>query len=192
LYLLFFIWLFAFSGLLLNHSSWKFGEFWRNRKESTREHAIVAPPAGDDFAQATDLMRQLEIRGEIEWTATGTNANRLEFRVTRPGRVFDIKADIEQKQAAIKQTDVNAWGVMRALHTFSGVRRNDTRNMRDWALASIWVFAMDAVAAGLILMVLTSLYMWYELPQKRRWGGISLLLGCAACGWFCFGLRWFY
>src|SRR5262245_59567139 len=68
LYLLFFVWLFAFSGLLLNNSSWKFFEFWGNRKQTTSERPITAPSPGSDLAQARDLMRQLDIRGEIEWT----------------------------------------------------------------------------------------------------------------------------
>src|SRR5262245_45377370 len=73
LYLLFFVWLFAFSGLLLNNSSWKFAEFWDNRKQTTYERPITAPATGSDLAQANDLMRQLEITGEIEWTATRDN-----------------------------------------------------------------------------------------------------------------------
>src|SRR5678810_1193909 len=43
LFLLFFIWLFAFSGLLLNHPSWRFAEFWSNRKQTNYERAIVVP-----------------------------------------------------------------------------------------------------------------------------------------------------
>jgi hypothetical protein len=52
LYLLFFVWLFALSGLLLNHSSWKFAEFWGNRKQATYERAITMPSSGSDLAQA--------------------------------------------------------------------------------------------------------------------------------------------
>src|SRR6266436_6271468 len=54
LYLLFFVWLFTFSGLLLNHSSWKFAEFWRNRKEISYERQITAPAPGSDLMQAKD------------------------------------------------------------------------------------------------------------------------------------------
>lgn len=192
LYLLLFVWLFAFSGLLLNHSNWKFAEFWGNRKEATYERPIAVPVPGNDLVQANDLMRQLEISGEIEWTATRKDDSRLDFRVSRPGHIFEIKADFQQKQATVKRIDLNAWGVMRLLHTFTGVRMNDSRNERDWILTSVWAFTMDAVAAGLILMVLSSLYMSYELVQKRFLGTIILSLGLLICGLFCFGLRWLY
>jgi hypothetical protein len=36
---------------------------------------------------------------------------------------------------------------------------------------------MDAVAAGLIVMVVSSYIMWYRLKAKRVWGTIALLLG---------------
>jgi hypothetical protein len=50
---------------------------------------------------------------------------------------------------------------------------------------------MDAAAAGLVFMVLSSLYMWWGLKPKRRLGAAVLGLGIAACGFFVFGLRWF-
>ena len=77
------------------------------------------------------------------------------------------------------------------LHTFTGVRLGDTRNQRDWLLTSLWALAMDAVAAGLIVMVLSSLYMWYGLRTRRWLGLVALGLGLASCGFFVFGLRWF-
>jgi len=35
LYLLFFCWLFVFTGLLLNHPRWQFAQFWPNRVQTT-------------------------------------------------------------------------------------------------------------------------------------------------------------
>src|SRR5512141_3008159 len=78
LYLLFFVWLFALTGLLLNHSQWKFAEFWDSRRQTSDERNIVAPAAAGDLAQARDLMRQLGIRGEIDWTTTRKDPNRFD------------------------------------------------------------------------------------------------------------------
>src|SRR5207248_8109927 len=120
-----------------------------------------------DLAQARDILKQLKIEGEIMWTTTRTDANQFDFQVRPPGHFFFIKADLAQTHVTVRQAEVNQWGVIKALHTFTGVQMDDPRNSRDWALASLWAFSMDAVAAGLILMVLSSLYMWFELPQKR-------------------------
>ena len=194
LFLLFFVWLFAFSGLVLNHPSWRFTEFWSNRAQSNyeRDIAVPGPDAKGDLGQAAEIMRQLGIFGEILWTTTRTDPNQFDFQVRRPGHFFFIKADLARKRVAVQQSDVNLWGVIRALHTFTGVQMDDPRNSRDWWLTSVWAYSMDVVAAGIIFMVLSSLLMWFKLPQKRTSGAVVLVLGTLLCAWFCVGLRWFF
>ncbi len=190
LYLLFFVWLFALTGLLLNHPKWAFADFWPSRKQSTFERPIQRVPARSDVAQAKNVLSQLGLAGEIEWTVTRSDPDQLDFRASRPGRMFDIKTDFRRGLASVHRTDVNAWGVARILHTFTGVRIGDERNQRDWFITVLWASAMDAVAVGLIVMVLGSYYMWFRLPRKRTGGVIALSLGVFACGLFVIGLRW--
>lgn len=189
LYFLVFLWLFAVSGLLLNHA-WGFTEFWAKRREATSERAITRPPAGSDLRRAKAIMQSLTLVGELEWTTTASTPERLEFRVARPGRIVDVKADLAQGVAVLKETRVNEWGVLRALHTFSGVRGADRRAERDWVLTKVWSFAMDALAAGLVVLVGTSVLLAYG--QRDTWVGsaIALGLGMVVCGFFVFGLRW--
>jgi len=194
LFLLFFTWLFAFSGLLLNHPTWSFAESWKNRQETNYEREITAPgpEVKGDLAQAREILRPLGIEGEILWTTTGTDPNLFDFQVRRPGHFFFINADFAKQRVTVRQSDVNLWGVIKVLHTFTGVQMDDPRNRRDWALTSLWAFSMDAVAAGLILMVLSSFYMWFKIPQKRLPGAVVLGLGSLSCGLFCVGLRWLF
>jgi hypothetical protein len=194
LFLLFFVWLFAFSGLLLNHPTWSFAESWTNRKETNYERAIIAPGPEviGDLGQASAILGQLGIEGEILWTTTRTDANLFEFQVRRPGHFFFLKADLAQQRVTVRHSVVNLWGVIKVLHTFTGVQLDDARQSRDWRLTTLWAYSMDAVAAGLIFMVVSSLYMWWELPQKRLPGTIVLGLGCLICGLFCLGLRWLF
>ena len=192
LYFLFFIWLFAFTGLLLNHS-WEFFEFWLNRKVSTVEQQIQVPAGGSALDGARDVMGQLGIVGEIQWLTTQpSDSTRLDFRAVKPGLQFDIKADLKAGRASVQRTEINTWGVMRTLHTFSGVRMNDPKNERDWFLTKVWALSMDAVAAGLVVMALSGVVMWYGLPTKKLWGAVALACGVIVCAWFVFGLRWFY
>ena len=190
LYLLFFCWLFAFTGLLLNHQRWEFAQFWPNRTQSTTEHTVQAPQGTTDIERARDLMRQLGIAGEIQWPAAQSGTGPFAFQVSRPGLVIDVKANLQSGRATLQRIDLNAWGVMHVLHTFTGVRATDTRNQRDWALTTAWALSMDAVAAGLIIMVFSSYIMWFRLKAKRRWGSVALLLGLVSCGAFVAGLRW--
>jgi hypothetical protein len=188
LYFLFFTWLFVFTGLLLNHPRWQFAQFWPDRLQTTTDHQVRASSGGSDVDRARDLMRQLDINGEIQWPAQPSGP--FAFQVSRPGLVVDVKADLERGVATVQRTRLNAWGVMHVLHTFTGVRAGDARNARDWMLTTVWALSMDAVALGLVVMVFSSYVMWYQLKPKRRAGLLALLLGLVSCGLFVAGFGW--
>ena len=190
LYFLLFLWLFSVTGLLLNHSTWRFHQYWPQRKQTTSQHPIQPPAERDDLEKAQDLMQQLGISGEVEWPATPAAPGRFDFRVAKPGRMMEIKTDLAAGRATVERMEVNGWGVLTMLHTFSGVRVNDPKAQRDWLATKIWSFSMDALAVGLLFMVCSSYYMWYRLQAKRRWGWIALGLGMLSCGFFAAGLRW--
>ncbi len=189
LYFLVFMWLFAISGLVLNHS-WKFTEFWERRQEATTEHAITRPSSDTDLAQARDLMRQLGIDGEIEWMTTRPAPDRFDFRVTRPGRITDVKADFGKQTASLHDIRLNGWGALRTLHTFTGVRAGYPQSTRDWWLTRLWSLSMDALVVGLILLVLTSVVLACQRRDVWPLAALSLGLGLVVCGFFAFGLRW--
>lgn len=192
LYLLFFCWLFVFTGLLLNHPRWQFAQFWPNRIQRTTEQQVQTPNAGSDLERAQDLMRQLGLAGEIQWPPAQPQGGPFTFQASRPGLVVDVKVDLASGRATLQRNELNAWGVMNLLHTFTGVRAADTINARDWVLTTVWAFSMDAVAVGLIVMVLGSYLMWYRLKDKRRAGAIALVLGVVTCGVFVGGLSWLF
>lgn len=75
------------------------------------------------------------------------------------------------------------------LHTFNGVPRAAATAEREWILTRVRTFCMDAVSIGVILLVLSSLYMWWDLRAKRRFGIAVLIAGVLTCGLFVVGLR---
>ncbi len=190
LYMLLFLWLFAVSGLILNHTNWRFAQFWPDRKESTSEQSIAVPRDAGRLARTRDLMQQLNISGEIDWPDSQPEPGHLQFRLTRPGQFFDVKADMHNQRATVRRTQVNGWGILYNLHTFIGVRMNNPNMERDWLLTKIWSFSIDALVLSLLFMVLSSYYMWYGLTGKRRLGMIALALGMLSCGFFVVGLVW--
>lgn len=188
--LLFFCWLFAFTGLLLNHPKWQFAQFWPNRIQSSTLRDFRAPEGNSDLARARDLMRQIGIAGEIQWPAAQPAGGPFTFQVSRPGHIVEVKADLVTGRAMLQRTELNAWGIMHLLHTFTGVRSTDPANERDWVLTTVWALSMDAVGLGLVVMVFSSYIMWYRLKSKRRGGIVALALGFVTCGLFVAGLRW--
>jgi hypothetical protein len=192
LYLLFFLWLFSLSGLLLNHSSWAFAQFYPNRKISKFEGPIQLSSSGSDFDKASAVMRQLGIEGEIGWSSPRSDAARLEFNVTRPGRVYQVQTNLKDNRAAVTLNEYNAWGVLRGMHTFVGASPDDPRNERDWILTTVWAISMDAVAVGVVVLVLSGIYLWWNRREKRVAGLLALAVGTAVFGLFVVGLRWIY
>ena len=188
LYLLLFLWLFSVSGLVLNHSKWSVSRFWDARQEATTERPIRAPSGSGDVAMAAELMRQLGIVGEVGETKRHPDGARFDFQVVKPGRVFRVEARLDSARARLTEIRLNAWGVLDALHKFTGVKMDEPARTRDWLWTRVWSLAMDALAVGLVILVSSGVYLWYRRSDARRGGVVALAAGLACCGSFLYGL----
>ena len=184
LYLLVFVGFYAFSGLLLNHPKWELTQFWPHRQESTAELPVKMPVADSDLAKAQDLMRQLDVSGEINQISA--NAHSFEFRLSKPGLFTTVTVDPRANKATVKRTKLNVWGVLSALHHLTGVQGDglsaqpagyadlepvDGRHQRQ-RLGVGLRWAMDLVST----------------PGCARPGLIALALGTLCYGFFLFCL----
>lgn len=102
--------------------------------------------------------------------------------------MFRVDARLDSAIARVTEIRLNAWGVMDALHKFTGVKMGEPTERRDWLLTRVWSFAMDAVAVGMMILVGTGLYLWLRRAETRRKGLIALTAGVACCAFFLFGL----
>ena len=184
LYFLFFLWLFSLTGLMLNHQQW-FTDLY-DRHEVSYDPSIETPAGETRAEQTLDLMRQLNLRGEVDWPASQP-AGHIDFNVARPNGSAQVRVDLNAKQAYVKEFKNGALHAFQIFHTFSGSRFNQPASKRDWVLTSLWVFAMDALAAGLIVMVLGSYYMWWRLKKRKALGMAALAIGFVICGVFVAG-----
>jgi hypothetical protein len=185
LYFLFFLWLFSLTGLMLNHQDW-FRDLY-DRHEVAYDPEIETP-AGETRAEQThDVMRQLNLRGEVDWPASQP-AGHIDFNVSRPNGAVHVRVDLNAKHAYVKDFTNGHFHAFQVFHTFSGSRFNQPASQRDWIMTSVWVFAMDALAAGLIVMVFGSYYMWWRLKKRKTLGIVALASGLAICGLFTAGV----
>ncbi len=125
-------------------------------------------------------MRQLGLSGEIDWPASQP-VGHIDFTVARPNGAAQVRVDLNAKRAYIKEFANGGLHAFQIFHTFSGTRFNLPASQRDWVVTSIWVIAMDALAAGLVVMVLGSYYMWWRLKKRKALGIAALGAGLAAC-----------
>jgi hypothetical protein len=185
---LLFLWLFSLTGLLLNHGKWAMAQAANQRRETRSEHIIRPPGGATELERAQDVMRQLNLAGEIDWPSAAQQPGRLEFNVSRPSDASQVRVDLIQNRASVQHFDNSRLATFRIFHTFSGSRINAPGSQRDWILTTVWVFSMDALAAALIVMVLGSYYMWYRLKPKRGLGVAALTAGVLSCGAFLAGV----
>jgi hypothetical protein len=187
LFPLFSLWLFTTSGIVLNHPNWRIAGFWSERRLISREVRISRPADTEDLSVCRNLLAQMGIRGEIAGKINHAGSGLISFRVVRPGDMYDINTNLDSGLARIDQIHVNGWGVMNMLHSFTGVRRSDPSLHQNWWATGIWRFSMDALSAGLAIMVLSGIYLWFTQTRKRRGGMLALLLGTVTLGVFLFG-----
>jgi hypothetical protein len=186
LYLLVFAWLFAFSGLILNHSRWQFPQFWDSRQETTVEATVRMPSASDDVAKARDMMGQLGLSGEIDDISAKPDG--FEFRVSKPQQIVTVAINPASGKAVVTQIRWNAWGVVNALHHLTGVHGDNAALTRNHPATWLWSVFVDAVSVGLLLLVMGGIYLWFQRKESRVGGLVALLLGLLCCGLFVFGL----
>ena len=185
LYFLFFLWLFSLTGLMLNHQQW-FRDLYE-RRQTSYDVAIEGPAGDTQIARTRDAMRQLNLHGEIDWPAAQP-VGHLDFSVSRPNGSAQVRVDVNAKKAYVREFENGHLHAFQVFHTFSGSRFDQPASQRDWMMTSIWVFAMDALAAGLIVMVLGSYYMWWRLKKLKSLGVVTLALGYAICCAFVAGV----
>lgn len=183
LYFLFFLWLFLLTGLILNHGRWLMSMAANERKETRFERTIEGPTGNTDVERVRDVIRQLGLTGEIDLPASQAPGF-LAFNVNRPSDASQVKVDLQQRRAAVQHFDNSGLATFRIFHTFSGSRYNQPASQRDWIVTTVWTVAMDALALGLLVMILGSYYMWYRLKPKRRLGFAVLVAGFVSCGYF--------
>ena len=183
LYFVFFLWLFLLSGLMLNHGSWSIARAAIQRREARVERQVVLPSEANELDRVRNLMRQLNLSGEPDIPLSQTPGI-FAFQVGRPRDANQVKVDLRTGRASVDHFTNTPLAVFRIFHTFSGSKYNQPETHRDWVLTTMWVIAMDALAIGLIVMVVGSYYMWYRLKRTHTLGFIVLAAGFATCAMF--------
>lgn len=179
--MLLFIMLFGFSGLQLNHH-WAFTRFWDKREETSYDRSVQISIERDQEALAREIMNKADLHGSIFNPEFSDDSLMLEFVVAKPGKRYELKANLGDGNIHIKEVTFNAWGTMQNLHTIRNPGPKERNERYSSRLASIWSFSIDMIATGLIMMCLLGLYLWTQAERKRFYLGlISLAAGLIIC-----------
>lgn len=184
LYLLFFIWLFGFSGLLLNHH-WEFTDFWENRKEIKYDKTVQISGEREQYALVHEIMYKLNLDGSIINPGFSNDSILLNFIIAKPGTRYDVQANLNDGKIMVTEAKFNNWGIMRSLHTLRNPTLKEQSERYQTAIASIWSVSIDIVSVGLIVICLGGWYIWLQVPGKRFYLGlVSIASGFILCVYF--------
>jgi len=152
----------------------------------------VIPEGGTDLEKSINFMGQLGITGEV-LIRGNTPDGKFDFASVRPNLRQFVSVDLATSNATLQLVDLKLVGTLGDLHTFTGVRGiyREPNSIRDWLPTRIWSFSIDAVAIGIILMVLTSLYVgWLRLKVHPLGSRASFAVGIVVTVYFMWGLVW--
>ena len=130
---------------MLNHQQW-FRDLYA-RQEFESEHTVETQRGYTRAEQTVDLMRQLDLRGEIDWPESQP-VGHLTFNVVRPIGAAQVRVDLDANRAFIKEFKNGGLHAFQIFHTFSGTRFTQPSSQRDWMVTTVWVMAMDALAVA--------------------------------------------
>ena len=184
LFFVFFMWLFGLSGLLLNHH-WEFAKSWERRNENSYQTTIPISRERNKLALAHEILNELDIKASIYNIRFTSDSALLNIVAAKPGRRYDIQAQLSEGDVQIKKTELDQWNIMTALHTLRNPITEELgeRSASKWA--SLWSFSMDIVSAGLIVICLGGWYLWLQVKRERFYYGlISLSGGFILCLYF--------
>ncbi len=177
LFLLFFIWLFGLSGILLNHH-WEFSDSWPKRKVISYEQTIKISDERDKHTLALEIMNKLDLNGGIVNLRYSADSAMLDFILTKPGTRYDFSTELSTGKLMIKETKLDQWAALRALHTMRNPTQKELDERYRPVLAFLWSLSIDVVSGGLILICMGGWYLRFQASKRRFYLGlISLITG---------------
>lgn len=184
LFILFFIWLFGFSGLLLNHH-WEFANFWEERKEQSSSWVIEIVRNKEPYVLAHDIAHKLNLNGSVGNITFSNDSLGLNFIVSKPGTRYDFQAMLDDGKIVVKELKFNKWGILRALHVLRNPSLEERADNHQTIMASIWGVSVDILSVSLIALCLGGWIMWLKVRgRKFILGLISLSCGFVLCIWY--------
>ena len=192
MFLLVELWIFALSGLMLNHPLWEVSQFWGRRDSVKREVPLPSLSAGTDEERASALKQALGVSGELESLSWSSKSNGYSLNIVRPARITTLSVDLDKGVVAIEEVSTDFFGFVSMLHTFNGVDFENGGRERDWIATTLWTATMDLLSVSLIFWVLSGTYLWIATGRRDRLAGsLAIAVGLVLGLFFLVAPAWF-
>jgi hypothetical protein len=144
---------------------------WTLRSEQSIDLRIP-----DDPEALRTLGASLLKQASIEGTSFGTyrqGPNQVNVYSYSFWKSTQLKYYVDQKKLTVEDRRFRWDQFFTGMHARGGFEQ-------EGFLADSWSVVVDVVCLGMILWIVSGLYMWWGLPSQRRWGWIAILAGTAS------------
>jgi hypothetical protein len=144
---------------------------WTLRSEQSIDLRIP-----DDPEALRTLGASLLKQASIEGTSFGTyrqGPNQVNVYSYSFWTSTQLKYYADQKKLTVEDRRFRWDHFLTGMHARGGFEQ-------EGFLADSWSAVVDVVCLGMILWIVSGLYMWWGLPSQRRWGWIAILAGTAS------------
>lgn len=174
-----FVLVFAISAILFNHT-WK---PWNAGSEAVGQKGrmlVEIPKNVEGLALARQIMRQVDVSGEVEFFSHHPSQKQMIIPVMKPGQRIEIRVDVESRMAEITQHDNSIWDKLLYLHKSPGPHLAGFRG--NWFYTRLWGWLADATVYLILFLSVSGIYLWRLLRAERKigWG----LLGAGGFTFF--------
>ncbi|MBS1831935.1 MAG: hypothetical protein JST65_04445 [Acidobacteria bacterium] len=126
------------------------------------------PGAPQDMAR--QLLSTLDLDGAHRIVRPASSNERLvieRLHATSPRRITYTAAD---KRVVVERMEFDNTRFLEQMHRRRGYQH-------EYTLDDLWASSVDLTIAGLLLLALTGMWMWWELRVTRTWGAVALVAG---------------
>ncbi|MHC4626880.1 MAG: hypothetical protein ACYTDV_07855 [Planctomycetota bacterium] len=158
-----FVLMYGVSSVKIAHPTW-----FSRRPVVTETRLVIGSENGGGARDiARELMDRHGVRGElrqVQQTETG-----YELRIVRPGTTYQVSYSRETGETTVRTTTVNFSGMLVSIHVIAGL-------WHEFGLTNLWGLLVGVVSAGLIVLGLTGIYLWFKIHKERVVGIVLLAL----------------
>lgn len=172
-----FLLLFAVSVFFLNHVKLVPGT------ETTREmfegisipESISQVQGAAAVTAARDILRQIDLDGEVGSARFARQNNRFLIQVLKPGLEASVDVEVGAGKVTVSKRRMGLTERLAYLHKMPGPHNVDIRG--NWLPTMVWRLFADVTVYLVLFLTFSGLYLWWVLRTERRIGLVMLSLG---------------
>src|SRR5262249_14521829 len=139
---------------------------WKTRIDRT--YSMEVPSEGDLRPVGAQIMQDLGLEGSFG--AYRQSPNQINVYVFTFRHSTQVKYFLKEQRIVVEDRRFRFDHFLTGMHARGGFEQ-------EGFLDKAWGVLVDVSSVGMLLWVVTGVYMWWSLPGLRKWGWIAVLGG---------------